>query len=172
MKIVGKKNVFDGHYRLNLIDLESEKGEKFQREQFETPDSVGVLVHDAIKKTIVLVKQFRIGPEKLLLEIVAGKVEGKDQDLENTAKREVLEEVGYEVEEIVKLHSFHPAPGPVSEEMTLFYAKVSKRASKGGGLDSEHEEIEVIQMPEAEFKSYEFNDAKTLIAQKWFTMNF
>jgi len=171
MKIVGKKNVFDGHYRLNLVEMMSKEGESFQREQFETPDSVGVLVHDKANRQLVLVKQYRVGPEKPLLEIVAGKVEGKDRDLENTAKREVLEEVGFEVDEIIKLHSFHPAPGPVSEEMTLFYAAVSRRPNPGGGLEDEHEEIEVIKMSEAEFLKYEFNDAKTIIAQQWFALN-
>jgi ADP-ribose pyrophosphatase len=172
MKIVGKKNVFDGHYRLNLIQLESKNGESFEREQFETPDSVGVLVHDLRRKKVILVRQFRVGPEKLLLEIVAGKVENKDDDLETTAKREVLEEVGYEVERIEKLHSFHPAPGPVSELMTLFYATLGQRKSEGGGLADEHEEIEVVEMDEAEFKVHQFQDAKTLIAQHWFARNF
>ena len=171
MKIVGKKNVFDGHYRLNLIQLSSKKGEDFEREQFETPDSVGILVHDVERKKVILVNQFRVGPEKLLLEIVAGKVENKDDDLEATAKREVLEEVGFEVKSLKKLYRFHPAPGPVSEEMTLFYATVGKRKSSGGGLADEHEEIEVIEMNEEDFINQEFNDAKTLIAQQWFALN-
>lgn len=172
MKIVGKQNVFDGHYRLNIVQMRSGKGEAFEREQFETPDSVGILVHDVLNKKIILVKQFRVGPEKILLEIVAGKVENKDDDLESTAKREVLEEVGYEVDQIKKLHSFHPAPGPVNEEMTLYYARVSSKKGKGGGLADEHEEIEVVEMSETEFINFEFNDAKTLIAQHWFAREY
>jgi len=172
MKIVGKKNVFDGHYRLNLLQMRSRDGQDFEREQFETPNSVGILVHDTSKKKIILVKQFRVGPEKLLLEIVAGKRESKDDDPRTTAKREVMEEVGYEVDEMEELHHFYPAPGPVSEEMTLYYARVSQKKSDGGGLADEHEDIEVIEMDEAEFKVSEFHDAKTLIAQHWFARRF
>lgn len=171
MEILKKKNIFDGHYRLNLVDLLTASGEQIEREQFETPDSVSVLVHQTEQDLIILVEQFRLGPEKPLLEIVAGKFEDKDLGIEETAKREVLEEVGYKVEALQKLHSFFPTPGPVTEEMTLFYARVNKQVESGGGLASENEEIKVVKMSAEAFKEYEFHDAKTLIAQKWFQKN-
>lgn len=168
MEILKKENVFSGHYRLNKVYLKTKLGETIEREQFETSNSIGVLVHDPKLRKIILVRQFRIGPEKPLLEIVAGKIEKKDDDVEETVRREVLEEVGYEVDKLEKLHSFYPAPGPVSELMTLYYAIVSKRVSAGGGLESESEEIEVVEMSEEEFLQFDFQDAKSLIAQKWY----
>lgn len=171
MEILKKKIVFKGHYQLNLVNLKTKTGEVIEREQFETPNSIAVLVHDARKKKIILVKQFRLGPEKPLLEIVAGKIESKDTDVLKTAEREVIEEVGYQVESLQLIHTFYPTPGPITEHMSLFYAKVNEQISKGGGLASEHEEIEVVELSEEEFRSFEFHDAKTLIAQKWFCMN-
>ena len=95
MKIIKKEAIFKGHYQLNKLEIKSNKSGKISsREQFETPNSVGVLLYDTKKQSVVLVKQFRIGPESNLIEIVAGKIEGKDSDKENTVKREVMEEVG------------------------------------------------------------------------------
>lgn len=165
MKIIKRDNIFKGHYRLDLLELESATGEKLEREQFTTPNSVGILVHDTTSDEIILVQQFRVGPEKKLLEIVAGKIEGKDQDPAKTARREVMEEVGYEVDELTYWCEFHTCPGPVTELMTLFYAKVSKQITKGGGLAEEHEEIEVVKMKRNDFLNSDFQDAKTLIAQ-------
>jgi len=166
MKIIKREKIFEGHYSLHIVELETAKGkEKLEREQFETPNSVGVLVHDTQHDEIVLVQQFRVGPEKELLEIVAGKIEGKDKDPERTARREVMEEVGYEIDELTLWCEFHTCPGPVTEQMSLFYAKVSKQVADGGGLAIEHEEIEVIKMKRQDFLKAAFYDAKTLIAQ-------
>lgn len=167
MEILKKKIVFDGHYRLQVVDIKTRAGKIIQREQFQTPNSIAVLVHNPSRKKVILVEQFRLGPEKPLTEIVAGKIEEKDDDIEETARREVLEEVGYRVDQLEKIHAFYPTPGPITEYMTLFYAQVSQKVAQGGGLASENEEIEVIEMSEAEFLAFDFFDAKSLIAQKW-----
>ncbi|MEQ8909690.1 MAG: NUDIX hydrolase [Vicingaceae bacterium] len=167
MKITKREKVFEGYYSLHLLQIQSEvSGQTSEREQFITPDSVGVLVHDVKEDEIILVKQFRIGPEKPLLEIVAGKIEGKDQDPERTARREVLEEVGYEVDELTHWFEFYTTPGPVTECMNLFYAKVSRQIESGGGLASENEEIEIVRIKRKAFLDHPFQDAKTIMAQQ------
>lgn len=172
MKIIKKEAIFKGHYQLNKLEIRSSKsGNTSISEQFETPNSVGILVFDVNKQSVVLVKQFRIGPESNLIEIVAGKIEGKDSDKENTVKREVMEEVGYKVNNIKLIHTFYTCPGPVTECMHLYYAEVSERISEGGGLNDENEEIEVCFLPLNEFLNQTFNDAKTIIAQQWFKLN-
>ena len=122
-------------------------------------------------KRIILVKQFRIGPEKELLEIVAGKIEGDDKDPVRTAVREVLEETGYRVNSLKHIYGFHPCPGPVSEYMELYYAECNEKVSAGGGLDSENESIEIIEMAPNEFVESSFHDAKSIIGQQWFKLN-
>jgi ADP-ribose pyrophosphatase len=172
MEITKRENVFKGYYRLDKLELKSELTDKhIEREQFITPNSVGVLVIDTIKQGVILVKQFRIGPEKELLEIVAGKVEGKDQDLERTVTREVLEETGYKIDKLKHLYQFYTSPGPVTEMMNLYVAEVSQQIESGGGLESESEEIEIVTMPIEEFKYFNFIDAKTIMAQQWFKIN-
>jgi ADP-ribose pyrophosphatase len=173
MKIIKKEILFKGHYQLNKLKVRSYKSGKIsEREQFQTPDSVGVLVYDTQLKSVVLVKQFRIGPEKALTEIVAGKIEGKDMDKEKTAHREVLEEVGYSIDKLEAIHEFHTCPGPVTECMQLYYAEVSAQKNEGGGLAEENEEIEVLFTPIDEFLNSTFRDAKTIIAQQWIKLKF
>lgn len=167
MKIIKREKVFDGYYQLYRLQIKSEKNSQVaEREQFITPNSIGVLVHDTLRDEIVLVRQFRIGPEKELLEIVAGKIEGKDKDLENTVHREVLEEVGYKIDKLEHWFEFYTTPGPVTECMNLYYAQVSKQIQQGGGLESENEEIEIVRMKTADFLTSSFQDAKTIMAQQ------
>lgn len=168
MEIIKRETAFKGYYQLDELEVKSNKtGNVVNREQFLCPNSVGVLVKNTNNNSVILVQQFRIGPEKELLEIVAGKVEGKDLDPERTVMREVMEETGYEVDELKHLFEFYTSPGPVTESMNLYVAKVSKQITKGGGLESENEEISIIEMSIADFKTYSFNDAKTIIAQQW-----
>lgn len=167
MKIKKRDTAFKGYYTLYQLEVESHKtGLITEREQFKTPDSIGVLVHDTVKNKLILVKQFRIGPERELLEIVAGKVEGKDMDLERTVHREVLEEVGYKIDQLTHWYEFYTTPGPVTECMNLYYAQVSKKVEEGGGLAEENEEIEIVEMSPIEFAKHSFIDAKTIIAQQ------
>ena len=120
MEIKKRENIYKGYYQLDRLILKSKlTNREVDREQFITPDSVGVLIFNTLKNEVVLVKQFRVGPEKELLEIVAGKVEGKDQDLIRTVHREVLEETGYKIDQLTHLFEFYTTPGPVTEIMNL-----------------------------------------------------
>ena len=132
MEIKKRENIYKGYYQLDRLILKSKlTNREVDREQFITPDSVGVLIFNTLKNEVVLVKQFRVGPEKELLEIVAGKVEGKDQDLIRTIHREVLEETGYKIDQLTHLFEFYTTPGPVTEIMNLYYAEVSEQVESG-----------------------------------------
>ncbi len=172
MRIVKKEKIFQGFYQLNKLTLKSDiNQETFDREQFKVPNSIGILVHNILKNTIVLVQQFRVGPEKELLEIVAGKIENEQEAIELGAKREVLEETGYEIDQLQLIHKFHTCPGPVTEFMSLFYAKVSNQIESGGGLAAEHEEITIVELSLTDFLNAQFYDGKTIIAQQWLQLN-
>lgn len=171
MKIEKRECIYKGFYTLNRLHLRDNNNDSFQREQFVIPNSIGALVHDIKRDKVILVRQFRIGPQKDLLEIVAGKIEGPEKDPQSTAKREIGEETGYQVDKLHHLFSFHPCPGPVSECMELYYAEVSSKISAGGGLAAEHEDIQVVEMDVEDFIKTTFNDAKTIIAQQWMALN-
>ncbi|MBX7218505.1 MAG: NUDIX hydrolase [Blastocatellia bacterium] len=59
---------------------------------------------------VLLIEQFRHGTEAITLEIPGGMIDPGDPSPETAAARELLEETGYEAEEMVLLGVNHPNP--------------------------------------------------------------
>ena len=166
MKILSKEKGYNGYFKVNKIVVENSDGTKVNREQFELHNAVAALVYDYKNEEFIFVKQFRIGPESHMLEVPAGKMDIDGETPEETVKREILEEIGYEVESLDRLHTYYPAPGSSTEKIYLFYATVSNKIEEGGGVESE--DIEIVKMSkyelERDFKAGKFQDGKSIIA--------
>lgn len=78
------------------------------------------------RDTVFLVRQYRIGVEKELLEIPAGKLEAGEDPLE-TAKRELEEEIGYIPQKIISLGAMELSPAYLGELTHLFIATDLKK---------------------------------------------
>lgn len=61
------------------------------------PDGCAILALDKNNK-VILVRQYRPGPNKILLEMPAGFIDPEDKNMLAAAKRELVEETGYEGE--------------------------------------------------------------------------
>ncbi len=155
------------------------------RINFERGDSVGVLLYDPHDDAVILVRQFRypvyasLDPtepsddsvkQAWLLEIVAG-VKDAGRTVKDVAHKELLEEAGYEVKgDLQPITTIYPSPGGTSERIHLFLGKVDhrQRASKGGGVVAEGEDIQIVVLPFYEAMDMvacgEIRDAKTIIA--------
>jgi nudix-type nucleoside diphosphatase (YffH/AdpP family) len=146
-------------------------------------DSVAVLMHDPDAETIILTEQFRYPTyEKTrassgwLMEIPAGSGEVHESP-EKTISREILEEIGYRLNNIERISTFYVSPGGTSERIILYYARVSPkdRVAEGGGLAKESEDIRTIIMPVSDalkkLQKGDFHDAKTIIALQWLELN-
>lgn len=111
----------------------------------------------------LLVQQFRYPLNKVMLEFTAGKKEQGEDPLE-CAKRELLEETGYQAEEFISLGSFVPTCGYSSEVIHLYYA--SKLSFVGQDLD-ENEFLNVVYLKLddilTKIMNNEIDDAKTII---------
>lgn len=59
------------------------------------PDACAVLALDKNNK-VILVRQYRPGPNKILLEMPGGFIDATDKNLVDGAERELAEETGYE----------------------------------------------------------------------------
>jgi ADP-ribose pyrophosphatase len=59
---------------------------------------------------------------------------------------------------------FYTTPGKTNEKIHLFFASVSKKISNGGGLETENEDIEVIEIEKNDIPSLGIEDGKTLLA--------
>jgi ADP-ribose pyrophosphatase len=107
-------------------------------------------------RELILVEQFRIPVNKQVIEIpagLAGDIAGKETEtLAEAAKRELLEETGYESRQMEYLTEGPTSAGLSTEVITFFRARELKKVSKGGGDKSEN--IQVHAVPLTELKSW------------------
>lgn len=161
-EIIAEKRVFDDYFKVDEaiykeVD-EDGKESTYSRLKLNRPDAVAVMVYNSDLDTVVLVKQERYPiKEKVdspIFEIPAGKIDG-DEEPKKTAIREIKEEIGYEIEDdnLVAVSRFFASPGYSSEMIYLFAASVveSQRTTDGGGVESEHENIDIYNVPVGQF---------------------
>jgi len=165
MEIKNREKAYDGYFKIYKLTVEQE-GETFTREQFERGSAVAALVYDTKSGYYILTRQFRIGSESELVEIVAGMVD-EGEEPEQSIKREIEEEIGYTVDRLEHLHTFYSSPGAATEKVTLFYAEVSDQHGEGGGNSHENEHIQIVRYTAEELEALQSPDAKTIIAQQW-----
>jgi len=171
--ILKERTIFEDYLIIDKGEIES-GGQKFSRARIRREDAVAVLLVNTDTGKVILTRQFRYAiadkTNEPILEIVAGKVD-KGEEPAQAAKREVEEETGYRIQEhhLKFLFSCFVSPGYSSERFLLYYAQVTDpdKIAKGGGLPSENEQIELVEMDIAEFneniKKAQFKDAKTYI---------
>ena len=111
---------------------------------------------------IILVRQYRLGVDKELLELPAGKSEPGEDHLA-TIRREMEEEIGYVADEIRLLITFAPAPAYSEEVTSIFVAKGLKKTSINRDAD---EYLHVVQKTPEDIKKAIFSgvivDGKTI----------
>ncbi len=100
---------------------------------------------------IVLCEQYRPPVDANVIEIPAGLVGDKpddaDETMESAARRELLEETGYEAEKYEFLFDGPSSPGVTDEVVTFLLATGLKKTGPGGGDGSE--DIIVHEVPVA-----------------------
>jgi len=140
-------------------------GREFHREVVRHPGAVSIVaVHDDGR--VVLVRQYRAPLDRLLIEIPAGKRDVAGEPLEDTARRELAEEVGLLADELVPLATFHNSVGFCDEESHVFLALgLSETGRDVQGIEEQH--MDVLRVPLADVPSMiaraEITDAKTVI---------
>ncbi len=177
-----KKYIFDDFFKLEEAHLRFEKfnGEMSQsvrRFSLERGDSVAVLVLNTNTNKLILISQFRYPTYKnghgWTIETIAGMVDSGETP-EESARREVEEEVGLNISTLEHITTFYPSPGGSSEQIFLYYSEVSgeqAKYNKLGGLINEGEDIMALEISLADaldkVKSGEIIDAKTIIGIYW-----
>ncbi|MFY9557452.1 MAG: NUDIX hydrolase [Blastocatellia bacterium] len=113
--------------------------------------------------TVALVRQWRYPLGRYSLEIAAGRIE-PGHTPEETAARELEEELGYQARELRRIGEFNVAPGYCEERIFVYLATGLEASAQN--LDDD-EEIEVVRMTFAEaltrVRSGEIDDAKSII---------
>jgi nudix-type nucleoside diphosphatase (YffH/AdpP family) len=182
VRIIQRRELFHRFFfRIEEVTLQHERydgtlSEEMQRLIVHRGDSVAMLLSDIEHQCILLCEQFRVptydkGPG-WLLEVPAGTLE-LGENPEECARRETLEETGYQVKALHRIACVYLSPGGSSERVFIFHAEVSlaDKIAAGGGNASEAEDIKLICLPIADAISKardgQIQDAKTLIALQW-----
>jgi len=114
--------------------------------------------------------------EGMSIEVCAGAIDNNDKPLE-TIIRETEEEVGYKIKTARQVLTAYTSPGALTEKMYLFVAEydVSMKVNEGGGLESENEDIEILELPFSKalemIKNEEIIDAKTIMLLQYAQIN-
>ena len=176
MKIINEKLIYKGWSQLTAYTLQlniNGKNATVNREIYDSGDGATVLLYNPNKQKIILTKQFRLAAflqghgDGYLLEACAGMLDQLSP--EEAIVKEIYEETGIAVKKIEYLFSAYATPGAHKEKISFFLAPYFEEDKKhpGGGLDEEHEDIEVVEFTYEEiinmYKENKIEDQKTLV---------
>ena len=158
IKNIKRRLLSDKFFTLSEIDFDYQlkNGEWVTNswEVLERGNAAAALLYNSNERQIILVKQFRMpalinGHDTgFLLEVPAGMLENNDTSPETAMQRELLEETGYDIPKLTKVFDAYATPGSSTERFSCFVGAYNKsmKTEKGGGLDSENEDIEIIEL--------------------------
>jgi len=151
--------------RVGTATFSGPDGDEFERDVVHHPGAVSVvpLLDDG---TVVLVRQYRAAIDADLLEIPAGKRDVADEPPEETAHRELAEEIGMKAGRMDKLAEFYNSPGFCDERSWVFLARdLSECGTDLQGIEEQHMTVERVALADVPslIARGEITDAKTII---------
>ncbi|MDR6564219.1 MULTISPECIES: GDP-mannose pyrophosphatase NudK [unclassified Arcicella] len=185
IKIKKTEVLSDNWYTLRKItfDIEQKDGSWItqSREAYDRGNGAVILLYNVANKTVILTEQFRMptyhngNPTGMLIEACAGLLD--EDNAEDCIKRETEEETGFRITEVKKIYEAYMSPGSVTEILYFFIAEYDKsqQVSEGGGVEGEHENIEVLELPFEKaldmITTGEIKDAKTIMLLQYIRLN-
>jgi len=153
VEVIKRQQPYSSYFAVEDIILRHKRfdgsmSKPVDRTVFLAADAVTILPYDPITDQLLLVEQFRPATyvrddqNPWILEPVAGRCDA-DEPIEDTARREVMEEAGLPVQALEKIGSYYSTPGCVTEYIFSFIGIVDLRNAhpETHGLDSEGEDI-------------------------------
>jgi ADP-ribose pyrophosphatase len=145
-RILGAERVYQGpQIHIERLKVEAPDASTFEREVVRHPGAVAV-VPVTESGGVLLVRQFRAPIGRALLEIPAGTRDVDGEPPEQTALRELAEEVGVRAGKIEELGRFWNSPGFCDEE-TIVYLATDLTDCEPGREGAEERYIEVVEVP-------------------------
>ncbi len=185
VKNIKKVLLSDNWYTLNkvIFDYQMQDGQWVEqaREAYDRGNGATVLLYNKEKRTVILIRQFRMPSflngnlSGMMIETCAGVLDGDEP--ETCVIKEAKEETGYRLSHVEKVFEAYMSPGAVTEIIHFYVGeyKDQDKVGAGGGLDSEQEDIEVIEVGFDQaikmISSGEIRDAKTIMLLQYAKIN-
>jgi nudix-type nucleoside diphosphatase (YffH/AdpP family) len=155
IRVKGERLLSDNYGTLKSTTFEWRRNDgtwqTMTRDVFDRGNATTILPYHLKRRTVVLARQFRLptyinGYDGLLIETVAGLLDNAAP--EDRIRAETEEETGYRLHQVHKVFEAFMSPGAVTEKIHFFVAEYEPemRIGRGGGLASEGEDIEVIEL--------------------------
>ncbi|WP_151995215.1 GDP-mannose pyrophosphatase NudK [Buttiauxella massiliensis] len=175
IEVIKDKVLSDNYFILRNITYDLYRNEaeaiRHKREVYDRGNGATMLLYNRDKNTVVLTRQFRVATwvngnaDGMLIETCAGLLDADEPEV--CARKEAIEETGYEVGEVEKVFELYMSPGGVTELIHFYMAEYSdaQRENAGGGIDDE--DIDVLELPFSRalemVSTGEIRDGKTVI---------
>ena len=142
-QLASSKTVFRGHvFNVRVDTLAAPDGLLYERDVVEHPGAVAIAPIDA-DGNVVMVRQYRHAVGRTMLEIPAGVLESGESP-DDTAQRELQEEIGYVARDLRALGGIYASPGFCDEFLYLYIARDLVPSKLPGDED---EDIAVERVP-------------------------
>lgn len=166
-KTLSSKRIFQGRFlKIEQDKVEAPDGQTYFREYIIHPGAA-LVIPILPNGKVVMLHQYRHAVKQVFLEFPAGKRDSNEETIV-TAKRELLEETGYQANILNFLTTIHPVIGYSNEHIDLYLAEdLSKQEQK---LDR-GEFLELTEIHPDDLMRMVFDgkvtDVKTQIAAFW-----
>ena len=161
-EVLSSEEIFRGKLIEVVRDTVREDGKTYAREVVRHPGGAATVAYFD-DGTVALVSQYRHPTVRYLLELPAGKLDPGERP-EETAARELEEELGVVAGRLEQLSEFYTTPGFCAEKLWVFLATDLRETAH------RHEDDEIIEIVRVPFPralemiaSREIEDAKTII---------
>ena len=165
-RVLGSEVVAEaGFLSINEQRITAPDGEEFTRVVVHHPGAVVIVPVDG--DDLLLVRQYRAAVGDTILEIPAGKRDVEGEPPEETARRELEEEIGRRPGRLVKLAEFFNTPGFCDEYTHLFLALDLEDLGGNDAIGPEERAMTMERIPldrvDELIATGELRDAKSII---------
>ena len=140
--VVGSEDLYRGgapfSVRSDRLHHPDDPDEEFARVVVEHPGAAVVLALDDQDRALVVL-QYRHAVQHRMVELPAGLLDKPGEDPEDAARRELVEETGYEASEWTHLVTTYASPGISAEIAHISLARGLTRVGRGD-FEPQHEE--------------------------------
>ncbi len=157
-----KKSIDTSVFKLQLDEVIWVNGRRATRDVIRH-DGITAIVPIIEKKYIILIKQYRYGADKIMLEVPAGTIDSGEKPLQ-CAKRELTEETGYHGKQWRLIGKYFPTPAYntciIHSYLTHCYKKTETNYDEDEVLETKIFSVSEIKKM---LRNNKFSDMKTYI---------